>query len=548
MKTNTFLLTFIFSMLLSYNSFSQVTQEWVARYNGPANSWDWAYSIAVDSSGNVYVTGESNDGFYSDYATVKYNSTGVEQWSVRYNGPGNNEDVAKSIAVDGSGNVYVTGWSMGSSTGDDYATIKYNSSGVEQWVSRYDGGETLTDQAKSIAVDGSGNAYVTGTSFNSVTQHDYVTIKYNTAGVQQWVQRYSASAIGEDYAAALKVDGSGNVYVTGQGEVGGQGYNYVTVKYNTAGAQQWVASYDGTTGDDKAYSIAVDVSGNVYVTGESDGGGSLSDYATVKYNSAGVQQWASRYNGPGNNIDQAKSVAVDGGGNVYVTGNSKHGAALETMDYATIKYNPAGVQQWVQRYNGQYDGSDAANSIVVDGSGNVYVTGESQFTATDYDYITIRYSSSGVEQWNQFYNAADSYDRAQSIALDGSGNVYVTGYSVGNGTDYDYATIKYSQSIGIRIISTEFPKSFSLKQNYPNPFNPSTRIRFLIPAGIGSNNTVMLKVYNVLGSEIAVLVSEKLSPGTYEVDWNASTYPSGVYYYRLETGYFTDTKKMILIK
>jgi len=91
-------------------SFSQVTQEWVARYNGPGNSNDNAWSLAVDGSGNVYVTGSSDvSGTGRDYATVKYNSSGVQQWVARYNGPGNSSDNARSLAVDGSGSVYVTG-------------------------------------------------------------------------------------------------------------------------------------------------------------------------------------------------------------------------------------------------------------------------------------------------------------------------------------------------------------------------------------------------------------------------------------------------------
>jgi type IX secretion system substrate protein len=101
-----------------------------------------------------------------------------------------------------------------------------------------------------------------------------------------------------------------------------------------------------------------------------------------------------------------------------------------------------------------------------------------------------------------------------------------------------------STPIGIIPISAEVPDKFSLSQNYPNPFNPSTRIHFAIPGALISN----LCIYDILGREVATLVSEHLKAGIYEVEWNAGNYPSGVYYYKLTAGEFSETKKMILIK
>jgi hypothetical protein len=101
-----------------------------------------------------------------------------------------------------------------------------------------------------------------------------------------------------------------------------------------------------------------------------------------------------------------------------------------------------------------------------------------------------------------------------------------------------------SELIWIDPISNEIPDQFSLSQNYPNPFNPSTNIRF----NIKDLRFTTLKVFDILGREIAMLVNEQLRPGTYEVEWNASNYPSGVYYYTLTSGDITDTKKMVVIK
>jgi uncharacterized delta-60 repeat protein len=443
MKKLLFLLFITHYSLLIANA--QVNQDWVARYNGPGNSIDEAYSIAVDGSGNVYVTGQSlGSGTNNDYATIKYNSTGVQQWASRYNGPANSGDGSTSIAVDGSGNVYVTGASVGSGTVQDYATIKYNSSGVEQWVARYNGPGNGFDASYSLAVDGSGNVYVTGASVGSGTVQDYATIKYNSSGVQQWVSRYNGPGNSIDIANSLAVDGSGNVYVTGRSEQSNGNYDYATIKYNSSGDSIWVRRYNGPGNIiDEANSIAVDGSGNVYVTGSSLGIVIVYDYATIKYNSSGVQQWVARYNGPGNDYDNAFSLAVDGSGNVYVTGSSRSGVTSGTADYATIKYNSSGVQQWVQRYNGPANGFDGASSLALDSSGNVYVTGNS-LSGTNYDYATIKYNSLGDSIWVRRYNGpGNGVDDAYSLAVDGPGNVYVTGSSVGSGTNYDYATIKY---------------------------------------------------------------------------------------------------------
>jgi uncharacterized iron-regulated membrane protein len=135
-----------------------VQEAWVARYNGPGNSFDAASAIAVDNSGNVHVTGQSTGAGPAqsvDYATAKSNTSGTEEWVVRYNSPDNSTDFATGIALDDSG------------TSLDYATIKYDTSGAEQWVGRYNGPGNLDDDARAIVVDGSGNAYVTGESFGS---------------------------------------------------------------------------------------------------------------------------------------------------------------------------------------------------------------------------------------------------------------------------------------------------------------------------------------------------------------------------------------------
>jgi hypothetical protein len=409
-----------------------VDTAWVRRYNGPGNSHDYANAITVDGSGITYVTGGSN----GDYTTIKYYPNGDTAWVRIYNGPGDSGDEASAIAVDGSGNVYVTGRSMGSGPGEDYATIKYYPNGDTAWVRRYNGPGDNQDEASAIAVDGFGNVYVTGRSVGIGVDDDYATIKYYPNGDTAWVRRYCTYA--------MTVDSAGNVYVTGWSSGDGKGEDYTTTKYYPNGDTAWVRRYNGPdNGGDFPEDIAVDGSGNIYVTGESEGSGTDYDYATVKYYPNGDTAWVRRYNGPGNWYDMAYAIVVDGSGNAYVTGISGNGL---DDDYATIKYYPNGDTAWVRRYNGPGNGFDYANAIALDDSGNVYVTGVSWGNGTWDDYATIKYYPNGDSAWVRRYNGPDNLDDySQDIAIDGSGNIFVTGYDCGRMTDYDYATIKYVQ-------------------------------------------------------------------------------------------------------
>jgi len=151
----------------------------------------------VDASGNVFVAGTSGLADYTaDYVTIKYSSAGAPLWTRRYNGPNNGSDAAfddaKGIAVDTNGDVVVTGYSSsGTGTGNNYATIKYSSAGVPLWTNRYNGPANGEDMAGAVALDSNGNVYVTGFSAGSGTGSDYATIAYSSAGVPLWTNRYN---------------------------------------------------------------------------------------------------------------------------------------------------------------------------------------------------------------------------------------------------------------------------------------------------------------------------------------------------------------------
>ncbi|MDF7812049.1 T9SS type A sorting domain-containing protein [Hymenobacter sp. YC55] len=529
----------------------KVQQVWEARFTGTGSSAEVAKDVATDASGNVYVTGYAYNGRNYDYATVKYNASGQLQWQARYNGPADNEDLPTNVVVDAAGNVYVSGTSY-SATESDYATVKYSPTGQQLWVTRYNGPANGYDLAAKVKVDAAGNVYVTGSSDNgSTSSYDYATLKYTTNGQQLWATRYNGPANSFDLAADLGVDNEGNVYVTGTTYTSSQS-DYATLKYDTTGQQQWEKIYNGTgNGYDEAAKIVVVSLNNVAVTGTSYGGTSTGyDFATIRYGVFdGFQSWASRYNDPANGDDVVADLAVTSQGDVVVAGTSYGGPSA---DYSTVRYSGSNGQLiWNNRYDGPANSYDEAKAVAVNAAGNVYVTGLSYNSAGTNDYATIEYDSNPNPNtttsrllWEERYNGSgNSYDEAVAIAADASNNVYVTGYSLGSGTGYDFATLKYGRvSINtgpvalagaVPVVAARAPlaldapgKNVQELAVYPNPTTGPTTVSFR-PVQDGA---AQVQVYNQLGQQVATLYEGKVRQGQhYELSLRSEKLAPGLY-------------------
>jgi hypothetical protein len=416
----TFFLLTVFLVSSFYLCYGEnlTTEEWVVLYNGPGNYHDNAVAVAVDLSGNVFVTGPSYGlGTNSDFATIKYGADGNEEWVARYNGPGNYNDYATAVAVDPSGNVYVTGRSYGLGTNYDYATIKYSSDGNEEWVRRYNGPEDSDDGASDIALDSFGNVYVTGSP---------CTIKYDSAGNVFWIVENTESEDENIYIREMVLDSSGNVYVAGIYEQWNpNNLSYITIKFDTNGNKLWSAVWDHTSWE-LAEAIAIDFSGNVFVSGWGYG-----YTATIKYDTNGNQEWIAYRDFQGDTYPSA--MEVDASGNLYVTGWP-----------GTVKYDNNGNEQWIVPYDPENGFAFAYDMEIA--FGGIYLTGV--VIGQGSDFATAKYDLNGNLNWINWYNGpGNGNDSARALAIDRSGNIFVTGFCLNNEGNSDFCTIKYSQQL-----------------------------------------------------------------------------------------------------
>ncbi len=478
---------------------------------------DFGYSLAVDGSENVYVTGFSGN----EYATIKYNSSGDSLWVQRY-GSANAEYGFVSLAVDDSENVYVTGNSLGLGigTGLDYATIKYNSSGIQQWVQTYNGPGNGNDAATSIAVDGSGNVYVTGYSDPGGFNNDYATIKYNSSGIQQWVQRYNGTGNGWNGAHSLAVDGLGNVYVTGISAESINSYDYATIKYSQT---------EGITAPSDLKAQSAD-SSFIKVTWRDNSNDEEGFYIErTKINDS--SHWEVIDAVP-QNVNQYSDYFVSRGLKYYYRVNAYSGNILSgysNIDSAILGGDPSIIP------------ASPSKLDLIKRTANTIKIGWLDNSNNENGFIIV-----SKKEHDLFFKIIDTV-----------GTDVVTYQEIGVSPDQvyfykvcsfnDHGISDYSNTISVstdRKSKSIFGK-YILSENYPNPFNPITKINYSIP----NTQYTILKVYNVLGKEIATLVNEKQNAGSYSVKWDAGNYPSGVYFYQLAVdGNIIDTKRMVLLK
>ncbi len=364
---------------------------WTAQIG--TSSYDFSTSVAVDASGNAYISGYTggdlggtNMGGWDAFLT-KYDSSGNELWSQQI-GTSSTDD-SWSVAVDASGNAYITGGTGGdlggtSAGGTDAFLTKYDSSGNEIWSQQI--GTSSGDSSDSVAVDGFGNAYITGRTYGNLGGTnaggwDAFLTKFDSLGNELWSQQIGTSS--GDFSNSVAVDGSGNAYISGRtsGDLGGTnagGYDAFLIKYDSSGDELW-SQQIGTSDDDVSHSVAVDGSGNAYISGYTNGdlGGTNdgnNDAFLAKFDSSGNHLWSQQIGT--SSYETSYSVAVDASGNAYISGGTYGdlaGPSEGLTDAFLTKYDSLGNLLWSQQIGTSDD--DLSSSVAVDASGNAYISG-----------------------------------------------------------------------------------------------------------------------------------------------------------------------------
>jgi len=515
------------------------TEEWVARWGQPYLYSTLGKSVKSDSIGNIYVLADTLWGF----GFVKYSASGALILSAQHwltggpytSGSGDFFDISPA------GDVYITG--KVSVNFDNWIyTIKFNTNGIFQWGKLYnfDNNDTPFD----IKVDRADNIIVVGSSLIGSSSYA-LFLKYKPNGDTIWTRHYNYSQQRVGNRKAV-LDGMNNIFTTGV--IGALPGKSLISKCDSSGNSIWFTTFTlDQLRSNIGSGINIDSFGNVYVIGTQVRPQGQFDTYLLKLRSNGDTLWNKAY--PNYAPGEILGPVVSSNGNAIYYTETIYAPIGSDLDIATLKYDSLGVQKWVNIFNGGVQGGyDKPTGIRKDKFDNIYVCGTGYYQTTNGDFITLKYLPAGTQQWVARYTGlvTNGGDGAKGLFIDTSLNVYVTGLSRKlTSSEFDAVTIKYNQPIGIAINNNGLPDEYKLFQNYPNPFNSITVINYTLP----KTCDVKLTLFNIIGEEVKTLVNNKQNAGYYTIAVNMENYSSGVYFYSMTAnGNIVETKKLILIK
>ncbi len=393
---------------------------WVDEYDPGKNYPQNAAAVAVDARGNVITTGAAFDasGTYPRYYTAKLDALdGSRIWSVTF-GTGTTRAKPNDVVIDSEGNVIVTG-----NVNDDVYTVKYSGlDGTEIWHVQYDGPNGGLDEGIKLAVAANDDVVMTARSVGSGSSTDIYTAKYAKGnGNLSWSDRYTTAGTRTDVPTDLVVDGSDNIVVVGSAETASGFFSFYVRKLNSGGAFQWdkVVNSGGEAG---ATGVAADSSGNVFATGVYADASRYRGYYTIKYASNGTPAsgWP-RMKAPlaQEFVGGATDIAIAPDGNPIVTGWLKNGAErIYTEKYASVG---AGILGSFTD-EGNAAGDSRAHRLIVDGSGNAIIVGDSDTAVSNADIYVAKYNAALTTRVFDLSFPGSKGTDDSGVAIGGDGN------------------------------------------------------------------------------------------------------------------------------
>jgi len=349
-------------------------------------------AIGADrNTGNVYVMGQAFGANDADYLVDSYDADGFPRWSRTKSGVSGRADYPCCMELGSEERIFVTGYSRWGSDNiaPDVLTVAYEAGGNELWSHEFDGGAGRADFGSAMALGSTGNAFIAGRSVASDGQSDALVLAYDPDGNLLWARTRMGSPGGQAEFLGLAATSDGGVVATGRSG-SGETLNILTVAYDPDGSEMWSLTTDGPRqGADSGYSIVVAPSGGVYVVASSHAPGGLEGrMMTIAINQAGHLRWIREKGGVAGQSDEPAVVVLDESGNVFVTGKSGNGT---NSDFLTIAYSPGGVELFEYRYDS--GGNDDAYLMLPAPGNGVLVGGVIDGLERDFILYHLRFPS-----------------------------------------------------------------------------------------------------------------------------------------------------------
>lgn len=334
---------------------------------------------------------------------------------------------------------------------------------IERWIYTYNGPADNADEALSIVFGQDGNLYAAGFSFGLVGDNDFAILSVDTSGNERWVYTYDGLGHVTDGANALTYGTDANLYAAGWSNAGTGDIDFTMISVDSGGNERWVYKYNGTGNYvDNAFSIAYGLDGNIYAAGFTfTFAAGVTDFIVVSLTPSGNLRWIYNYDGGGRPWNGANSIIYGPDNYIYAAGYC--GGVYNDVDFAVICLDTAGNEEWIYKHNGPGNDDDEAKSIVFGTDNNLYAAGYSSNSSTSSDFTVISLTTSGEENWVYRYNGSgNDADQANSIAYSIDNYLYAAGFAYDASVDNDFVVISLTPSGNERWVYT---------YNGPNNYN-----------------------------------------------------------------------------